>query len=45
MKQHIARALLVALAFAAACGDAYKAPTNPTTSTTTAADSVPSSRY
>ena len=42
MKQHIARALLVAVTFVAACGD-YSAPTTPYTST--AGDSVPGAAY
>ena len=33
MKQHIARALLVAVTLVAACGDQYSAPTTPSTST------------
>ncbi|PYP76596.1 MAG: hypothetical protein DMD35_18235 [Gemmatimonadetes bacterium] len=44
MKQHIARALLVAITVVTACGD-YKSPTTPYTSTTAAQDSARAPAY
>ena len=40
MKQHIARALIVAISLVAACSDYSKSPTYPSPTTTTGRDST-----